>query len=159
MNPKGHAMTAQVELVLRGPMDHLRLTWQAGETLLESVPFREDPEGTRYNTLLAIQEIVTNVLRHAYQGDEQQPIHVEFEAAADRFTVRVRDRGERFDPRSHTFSRPDTDEMPSEGGGYGIMIATMVMDTIDYEWDGVWNTLTMTKFVRTPIGARLEPLG
>ena len=49
-------MFAQVVLKLTGPMDHLRLVWQTGETLLESVVFDDDPEGTRYNVLLALQE-------------------------------------------------------------------------------------------------------
>ena len=50
-------MTAKVDLCLQGSMDHLRIVWQTGQTLLESIPFREDPETTRYNVLLAVQEM------------------------------------------------------------------------------------------------------
>src|SRR5262245_37329417 len=59
------SMSTRVELRLSGAMDHLRIVWQTGETLLESVPFQDDPDGTRYNVLLAVQEMVTNILRHA----------------------------------------------------------------------------------------------
>ncbi len=73
-------MTAKLLLHLCGPMDHLRLTWQAAETLLENVPFAEDPESTRYNILLAIQEMVTNILRHGYQDHQDQPVEIKLEA-------------------------------------------------------------------------------
>ena len=45
-------MFAQATIKLTGPMDHLRLVWQTGETLLGAVSFEEDAEGTRYNCLL-----------------------------------------------------------------------------------------------------------
>ena len=63
-------MTARVELRLCGAMDYLSITWQLGETLLQPIPFSDDADGTRYNILLAVQEMVTNVLRHAYEGCE-----------------------------------------------------------------------------------------
>ena len=63
-------MFAQASIKLIGPVDHLRIVWQTGEALLDSVVFDEDSEGTRYNILLALQEMVTNVLRHGYQLDD-----------------------------------------------------------------------------------------
>ena len=80
-------MTGTVDLRLCGSMDHLRILWQVGETLLESVPFEDDPEGTRYNVLLAVQEMLTNILRHAYGNDETKPIEVCMQASTDNFTV------------------------------------------------------------------------
>lgn len=138
-------MTATVELSLIGPMDHLRLAWQAGECLLEQVPFHSDPEETRYNTLLAVQEMLTNVLRHAYGGDETLPVKLRYECTADAFAVTIMDKGEAFDPREHRAQILDDAEMPSSAGGYGIMIATMVMDEVDYARVDGWNVLTMTK--------------
>ena len=65
-------MFAQLLLRLTGPMDQLRLVWQTGETLLESVPFEDNAESIRYHVLLALQEMVTNVLRHAYDQIEDE---------------------------------------------------------------------------------------
>ena len=75
-------MSSLVVLSLTGPMDHLRLVWQTGETLLQSVVFDDDPEGNRYNVLVALQEMVTNVLRHGYRLDDDTAVAM---AAADAY--------------------------------------------------------------------------
>lgn len=143
------AMFAQVALKLTGPMDHLRLVWQAGETLLDSVAFEEDPEGQRYNVLLALQEMVTNVLRHGYQLDESQPVEVVFSLTDDSLQIEVRDQGPEFDPLGYDSSGVDQlATMPAESGGYGIHIARLVMDRLDYRREAGWNILRMTKTVR-----------
>lgn len=142
-------MFAQVVLKLTGPMDHLRLVWQTGETLLESVLFDEDPEGNRYNVLLALQEMVTNVLRHAYQLDESKPVEVQFTLTEDRLQVELRDQGPAFDPLGYEpGAAADELEMPTECGGFGIHIARMVMDRVDYAREAGWNVLRLAKDVR-----------
>ena|SRR5687768_14861169 len=142
-------MFAQVALKLTGPMDHLRLVWQTGETLLDAVVFDEDPEGTRYNVLVALQEMVTNVLRHGYRRDESKPIEVAFELTDDSLQIVLRDQGPAFDPLQWDTSDIDVaEEMPSEAGGHGIRIARMVMDRVEYERTQGWNVLRMTKCVR-----------
>lgn len=147
-------MSAKVDLQLYGSMDHLRLVWQVGETLLESVPFVEDPEGSRYNVLLAVQEMVTNVLRHGYQLDEDQPVGIRMEASREGFGVTIRDQGPAFDPLQH-YSPTDCDENEDAtnlaSGGYGILIARMVMDEVSYERDGDWNSLRMAKAAAVPV--------
>jgi serine/threonine-protein kinase RsbW len=144
-------MVAQVVLKLVGPMDHLRLVWQTGETLLDSVVFDDDPEGARYNVLVALQEMVTNVLRHAYKLDETKPIEVAFEVADDMLRITLRDQGPAFDPLQYDGKgvEGDADEpMPTECGGYGIMIARQVMDRVEYERVDGWNTLRLAKCAR-----------
>ena len=142
-------MFAQVALKLTGPMDHLRLVWQTGETLLESVVFGDDPEGNRYNVLLALQEVVTNVLRHSYKLDEQQPIEVRFDLSADRFVMELRDQGPPFDPLDHAVDGAVlATDMPTECGGFGIHIVKLVMDDIAYSREGGWNVLRLAKDIR-----------
>ena len=149
-------MSAKVELLLNGSMDYLRLVWQTGEALIEPLAFREDPEGTRYNVLLALQEMVTNVLRHAYLGDEANPISLEFEVDDHRFCVVLKDRGEAFNPLEHKLSPQELEDMPEQVGGYGIMIATMVMDEVSYERKDGWNMLTMSKRVDSLAPAKAQ---
>lgn len=141
-------MRAQVTMKLTGPMDHLRLVWQTGETLLESVVFDDDPEGTRYNVLLALQEMVTNVLRHAYDLDVTRPIEVVFELADDMLQIVLRDEGPAFDPLAYDTSACEDGEMPQESGGFGIHIARAVMDTVEYARENGRNVLRMAKCVR-----------
>jgi len=138
-------MTVKAQLRLQGPMDHLRVVWQAGEALLESVPFRNDPDGTRYNVLLAVQEMVTNVIRHGYHGDEDQPILVEFAADGEGMWIEIRDRGPAFNPAHVSVCPPGGDSVPRAEGGYGIMITRTVMDEFDYAREGDWNVLRMFK--------------
>lgn len=139
-------MHAKVVLQLCGSMDHLRLVWQTGETLLESVTFPEDPEGSRYNVLLAVQEMVTNVLRHGYHLDESKPVEIEFALTADSLRIELRDRGPEFDPIAHGETEAAAGEdMPTEAGGFGIHIAQMVMDELGYERRDGWNCLRLTK--------------
>lgn len=142
-------MKSQVVIKLTGPMDHLRLVWQTGETLLDSVTFDEDPEGTRYNVLLALQEMVTNVLRHGYDHDETKPIEVVFELNEDSLQIVLRDQGPKFDPLAFDTSECDADAgIPVEAGGFGIHIARMVMDKVEYVRQDGWNTLRLQKCLR-----------
>ena len=141
-------MSSQVILKLTGPMDHLRLVWQTGEVLLDTVLFDEEPESTRYHVLLALQEMLTNVLRHGYQLDESKPVEVVFDMQGESFRITLRDQGPAFDPLAHESDVGVDDAMPTEVGGHGIRIARMVMDRLDYERQGDWNVLTMTKFAR-----------
>ncbi len=147
-------MRAQVTMKLTGPMDHLRLVWQTGETLLESVVFDDDPEGTRYNVLLALQEMVTNVLRHAYKQDERKPVEVTFELLNDMFEITLSDQGPAFDPLAFdTEEATSGAEMPTTCGGFGIHIARVVMDDVSYARENGWNVLRMRKYahVNAPI--------
>ena len=142
-------MFVQAAIKLTGPVDHLRLIWQAGETLLDSVAFDEDPEGTRYNILLALQEMVTNVLRHGYQLDGQKPVEVNFEVTDDRLQIELRDQGPYFDPLAYKVQGLEFDlDMPTEVGGHGIRIARTVMDDVQYLREDGWNCLRLTKCVR-----------
>lgn len=147
-------MSSQLLLRLTGPLDQLRLCWQAGETMLESVPFEVDPECTRYNVLLALQEMVTNVLRHAYEGNEQKPIEVMFTVRDEAFEMELRDQGPAFDPLQHDVATLlQETSMPTAAGGFGIHIARLVMDEVTYERRDGWNVLRMTKLVQAPTGA------
>jgi serine/threonine-protein kinase RsbW len=144
-------MHSQVTLKLSGPMDHLRLVWQTGETLLESVEFDEDPESTRYNILLALQEMVTNVLRHAYRLDEKKPVEVSFRLFEDALEVELVDQGPAFDPLTFAGAAlvaAEDESMPTEVGGYGIHIAKVVMDELSYQRRGACNVLAMRKYAR-----------
>jgi anti-sigma regulatory factor (Ser/Thr protein kinase) len=131
-------------------MDHLSLVWQVGEVLLASVPFREEPEGARHNTLLATQEILTNVLRYAHRGDDSIPVEVEIEAGVDGYAIEIRDQGPPFDPLVHvaTADLEAEGDLPSRPGGFGLLIVRMVMDSLEYRRDGGRNVLRMEKLVQ-----------
>ena len=145
-------MIAQVQLSLQGSLDQLRIVWQTGETLLESVPFEDDPECSRYNILLVVQEMLTNVLRHGVCEDPGQPVHVGFIVTDRHVQVTIRDMGPEFNPLDYT---PGDEELEGQmrESGYGIYITKMVMDNVEYSRENGCNTVVMTKFVTAAVAA------
>jgi anti-sigma regulatory factor (Ser/Thr protein kinase) len=143
-------MTARIELTLVGELDHLRVVWQAGESLIENVPFAGDADAARYDVLVAVQEIVTNVLRHAYKGQTQDPVRVEFAVDDRAFSVTIADRGPAFDPCALTPPQV-RDRAPDCIGGWGITIVRTTMDEIEYARRDGWNILRIAK--RLPIAS------
>jgi serine/threonine-protein kinase RsbW len=139
-------MTAKLLLRMLGPMDQLSLCQQAAELLLASVDFGENTESDRDLVLVALMEVVTNVLRHAYEGDESQPIEVEFSCSEESFGIEVRDRGPAFNPLAHDVAAlADDAPMPTVAGGFGIHITREVMDDASYSRRDGWNILRLEK--------------
>lgn len=86
-----------------------------------------------HGLVLAIDEALANVIKHGYQGRENQPISVRLDlvTGADGrrgIAVQVRDRGRQVDP-SAINARKLEDVRP---GGLGVYIIRTVMD--DYEY-------------------------
>ena len=102
----------------------------------------ESPETVQCR--LAIQEAVTNVLRHAYSGRDPGRIELEMTREEDDVVARIRDEGVPFDPRAARYAPRDSGE-PAEGG-YGLPIIAGVMTEIDYEFvAGRGNELVLRK--------------
>lgn len=134
------------------------MAWQVGETLLHQVQFEEDEgeeSGPRYEILLALQELLTNVFRHGYEESETPVVHVIFEADEHEFSFEIRDRASPFDPTAGLDPRrcDDGDAMPADEGGFGIMIVRAVMDDFVYEHEDGWNVIRATKQVGASVGA------
>jgi serine/threonine-protein kinase RsbW len=93
---------------------------------------------------LAIQEAVTNVLRHAYQNREPGRIELQLYREEEEVVARIRDEGVPFDPRGTQDVLEKLDE-PAEGG-YGLSIIAGVMTEVDYEFvAGKGNELVLRK--------------
>lgn len=92
--------------------------------------------------VLALDEVLTNVIRHGY-GGEKQSIEIDFCDHADRIEISVRDQGKKFDP---TKAAPPK-LPPEKAGGLGIYLTKSLMDRVDY--DQAWtagNRLILTKY-------------
>jgi anti-sigma regulatory factor (Ser/Thr protein kinase) len=87
---------------------------------------------------MAVDEALTNVIRHAYHGRSDARIELQFRAGEDQLEIRMRDTGDAPDPARIC---------PGEGGGdriggLGTHIIRDVMDAFSYEsgTDGNWFT-------------------
>ena len=90
-----------------------------------------DEEAT-HRVVLSVDEALTNVIRHAYDGDAEQPIEIDLtplgDSGSEGLSVRLRDYGKTVDP-SKIRSRDLSDVRP---GGLGVYIMNTCMDRVQY---------------------------
>ncbi|MDD5217687.1 MAG: ATP-binding protein [Candidatus Omnitrophica bacterium] len=92
--------------------------------------------------LLAVQEVLTNVVRHAYQGQAGK-IKVVFQDSHDQISVTIQDFGRPFD----LTQVPDPELPKKDPGGLGIFLIKKLMDQVEYTSpQGEGNLLRLVKF-------------
>jgi serine/threonine-protein kinase RsbW len=103
------------------------------------------PAETAGDLNLALEEVVANVIMHAYPQGGAHDIRVEIAAEGDRLIAQVEDDGIDFDP----LLRADPDvTVPIEKrtvGGLGLFFVRRVMDELSYSREAGRNRLTMAK--------------
>ncbi len=107
------------------------------------------PEDTVEQFKIAVDEACTNVIEHAYGGQENHQVDITIIVEHDRFTVRIRDEGAPFD--QSTYRTPNLMELTKkrQAGGLGVHIIRSLMDRVEYRTRGQVNEIRMTKY-RTP---------
>jgi anti-sigma regulatory factor (Ser/Thr protein kinase) len=86
---------------------------------------------TTEEILLAVDEALTNIIRHAYQGGAGK-ITVSVVAADDRIEIVLEDWGKKFDP-----TQVPPPELPRhKPGGLGVHFIRTIMDQMVYEDQG-----------------------
>ncbi len=110
----------------------------------------ELPEEVSFQIELALVEVWTNIVRHAYAGRSGE-FRLTSWTEDDRLVFEVRDGGRPFDPRR--FREPDPERLRNErtSGGFGCVLINRLMDEIDYRREGGENVLTLWK-KRPPAG-------
>jgi len=87
---------------------------------------------TVHNVLLSVDEVLTNVIRHAYgEGNEKgkDKMQVSFSEFDDRVEILVEDKGPHFDPLKVPLPKLPSDKP----GGLGIYLVRSFMDEVNYE--------------------------
>jgi len=92
------------------------------------------------NVGLCLNEILANVIRHAYNNRTDQQIHVRAEVADDLLTVEIRDWGNGIDPTTV----PQAPYDPLTPGGVGLICIRELMDEVTYhpQSDGMLTRMT-----------------
>ncbi|GAC1630815.1 MAG: hypothetical protein NVS9B14_01890 [Candidatus Acidiferrum sp.] len=102
---------------------------------------------------LAVDEAITNIIRHAYGGKLNRPIIVEFntvDGAGDSksgLEIVLSDRGPK--PKPDAFKGLPAGELRS--GGLGLHFMRQSMDTVAHSRVGSTNRLRMVKFIRRQV--------
>ncbi|MES1257537.1 MAG: ATP-binding protein [Acidobacteriota bacterium] len=92
---------------------------------------------------LAVEEALTNKIRHAYKNRPDGRIQLEFRTEPGALVFRLTDQGEAPDPARICARRRES----LSPGGLGTHIIRDVMDQVVYQTTGEGNRLTMTKYL------------
>lgn len=115
--------------------------------LADALGFSEDD---CHKITLAVDEAITNIIRHAYAGKLNKPIEIEFNKVNGQgdtkagLEIVLSDRGPK--PRPDSFKGLPPGELRS--GGLGLHFMRQSMDTVVHSRVGSTNRLRMVKFIR-----------
>lgn len=137
----------EARLVLELPADnrYLRVLGSCIEALLMGRPEIADPAAAGHPVELAACEIFTNIVEHAYAGEEGRiRVEMHLHPADDgvyALQIDYWDDGPPFQP--DTVPAPDLDQVQVHG--YGLFLAEQLMDKIHYERQGMRNHWQLRK--------------
>jgi anti-sigma regulatory factor (Ser/Thr protein kinase) len=97
--------------------------------------------------LLCVDELITNIIAHAYTDKDEHAVLLECRINEQAIELELRDDGVPFDPTTQT--RPDT-KLSLENrdiGGLGIHLVATLMDKVEYQREGDFNVLKITKLI------------
>lgn len=119
-------------------MDNLRLFQQKAAEEAQTADF--SPKGI-LNLELVLEELLTNVIKHAHKAGEDDSVLVALEARAGEINVRIEDRGEPFNLLEA--AQPDTSGSLEERpiGGLGIYLVRKLTDSLTYSRVGDRNVV------------------
>lgn len=95
---------------------------------------------------LAVDEAVTNIIKHAYNGEEDHTIEIELTFKDDRICVELFDTGTTFSLK--TFKQPNIEEKikQKKRGGMGVYLIHSLMDDVSYGREDDANKMVMCKY-------------
>ncbi len=108
------------------------------------------PPDVTFRLTLALDEIVSNVIRHGFDDDAEHQILVTLDVADGLVTATVVDDGAPFDPRDAPLPDLDAPLEQRQAGGLGMHLVRETMDEIEYRREDGRNVLT----VRTSLAER-----
>ncbi len=95
---------------------------------------------------LAVDEACSNIIEHAYGGEDIGEIECTCRVDTDELTIILRDRGRPFDPTLVPQPDPNPDIRHCAVGGLGLHFMRKMMDEVRFEFTpDAGNILTMVK--------------
>lgn len=108
---------------------------------------------------LACDEACTNIIEHAYGGEDKGDITASWVVDDGFFTIVLHDNGRSFDPT--TVATPttlvDSTVENLKIGGLGIHFMQKLMDEVSYDFDDDGNQLTLRKRITVPASGTPVP--
>ena len=130
------------------------LSLHVDRTLAEVVRVSEDfamlwerrqlPDAPKFDVLLALEEILSNIIRHSQKGPADV-IVVRAILDGEEIEIQLEDDGPAFDPLEHPPPRLDLPLQQRQTGGLGIHLVRRLMDRVNYERSHGRNCFMMAK--------------
>lgn len=119
-----------IQLNLPANLGYLSLLGPCLTTMLEQASDIKEVRNLAYNIQLAIHEICTNIIGHAYDNNPNGRIAIsmEYNPKGREVIIHLTDTGHSFDPTSV----PDPDPEALQEGGYGLFLVRKLMDEMSY---------------------------
>jgi serine/threonine-protein kinase RsbW len=115
--------------------------------LIEKIGFRYNfTSKIIYSTKLAVEEAVTNIIRHGYINTTGGKITVQILVRSNSLYIILIDQGPSFDPQQ--VNNPDIEKYVDTGkkGGLGIFMIRKLMDEFHYSVTDRGNEIHMVKY-------------
>ena len=105
-------------------------------------------EKATYEVELASDEAASNIIEHAYGGENVGDIHCLCVISPSELKITFHDQGGQFDPAA--IPTPDLSLDPGErdSGGVGLFIIRNVMDAVEFQFTTQGNYLTLVKKIQ-----------
>lgn len=99
-----------------------------------------------YKVETAVDEACTNIIEHAYCGEDNGDIICSCDANPGEVTVTLKDTGQPFDPASVPYPDRECPLEERESHGLGLFFIYQMMDEVHFDFsDPKFNVLVMTK--------------
>ena len=101
-------------------------------------------EEASFTVRLALEEIVTNIIKYAYQDSAAHQIAIDLRLSPGRVVLRVSDDGREFDPLAAPAPDLDLPVEDKELGGVGIHLLKTMAERLEYARVGGKNVVSAT---------------
>ena len=117
------------------------------DPVIEALEEMQIDRKVAYKIRLALDELLTNVILYAYDGNPDGEVEVRFEITDEprRVNITLIDEGKPFDPLKIDEPSLSSDINERKIGGLGVFIARKTMDEIEYHRENNQNILTIRK--------------
>ena len=135
---------AEDQLTLNSQLSELAKVWTWVEAL---AALHQIPNKTVYAIQLCLEEVLSNIIRHGYNGESGHSFTVAFTPLADGlWSVTAEDSAPHFSPLEEADKRAETrhDLDILKPGGLGIPILKKFTHAVSYEALPVGNRITLT---------------
>lgn len=101
------------------------------------------PSRVKYSVGLAVEELITNMIRYGYDDDKEHIIRFRIAIHPDYLEIVFEDDGHPFDPTG--YPPPDLEHIvsSSRAGGLGIQLVRKITSSMTYERNGNINRNTL----------------